>query len=349
VPTVGATIAPAGSPAAPGALERTLALQTPPLQGDDVHAVQQRLLDLGYRQVGAADGIYGPQTDAAVRAFQALNDLDVDGVAGPQTRRQLGDANAKPAWSVVPIVERLLCDKHLLVGASYGDQWFDNRTAGLLVRGDEAYRFYDGAGARGSAVSTRVAPNEPDEPPYADQFLVTLSPDQGERGTLGVGGDWNAQPRVPTVVTQEADLRVYKAIVADFLRSGGIRQPSVDDALTFVVWRIDLDGDGAEEALINATRSIGSPDSSTILEGAYSVVLLQRASGSINGIYNNLFPQESQAFDHVEHTLFAALDLNGDGQLEIVLKSSYFESGELRIFGLRAGEIAQLLMTGCGV
>ena len=123
----------------------------------------------------------------------------------------------------------------------------------------------------------------------------------------------------------------------------------VDDAQAFVVWRIDLDGDGAEEALINATRSIGSPDSSTVLEGAYSVVLLQRASGSINGIYNNLFPQESQAFDHVEHTLFAALDLNGDGQLEIVLKSSYFESAELRIFGLRAGEIAQLLTAGCGV
>ncbi|HEX5689899.1 MAG TPA: peptidoglycan-binding protein, partial [Roseiflexaceae bacterium] len=297
-------------------LERTLSLETPPLQGDDVRLLQQILLADGYRQVGAVDGIYGPQTEAAVRSFQALNGLQVDGVVGPETWQQLESLTNIQAWAVVPIVETLLCEKHLLVGASFGDQWFDNRTAGLLVHGDETYRFYTNAGPQGSAASTAVAPIEPFEPPYAEQFLVTLAPEPGQSDSIGVAGDWNAQPRRPTAVTQEADLAAYKTALIEFLRTAGIAQPSVDDAESFVVWRIDLEGDGVEEALIGASRFITSPDSSNILEGAYSVVLVQRSNGgaaTIEKLVADVYPQESQVFDRSEHTPFAALDLNGDG------------------------------------
>ncbi len=37
-----------------------------------------------------ADGVYGPQTRRAVRAFQRSHGLAVDGIAGPQTLRALG-------------------------------------------------------------------------------------------------------------------------------------------------------------------------------------------------------------------------------------------------------------------
>jgi peptidoglycan hydrolase-like protein with peptidoglycan-binding domain len=39
---------------------------------------------------GRIDGIAGPRTSAAVRAFQRRQGLSVDGIAGPQTRRALG-------------------------------------------------------------------------------------------------------------------------------------------------------------------------------------------------------------------------------------------------------------------
>jgi hypothetical protein len=51
--------------------------------GSSVTALQQAL---GV----SADGIYGPQTRAAVRSFQRRNGLPVDGVAGPATLRALG-------------------------------------------------------------------------------------------------------------------------------------------------------------------------------------------------------------------------------------------------------------------
>ncbi|MGD9697396.1 MAG: L,D-transpeptidase family protein [Thermoleophilia bacterium] len=50
-----------------------------------VRAIQQRLADLGFLRPGAADGIDGPVTRAAVIAFQKWNGLAVDGASGPQT------------------------------------------------------------------------------------------------------------------------------------------------------------------------------------------------------------------------------------------------------------------------
>jgi lipoprotein-anchoring transpeptidase ErfK/SrfK len=56
----------------------------------DVAAVQRQLADLGL-YVGAADGVQGQQTTAAVMAFQKINEIQVDGVIGPQTLGALED------------------------------------------------------------------------------------------------------------------------------------------------------------------------------------------------------------------------------------------------------------------
>src|SRR3954470_300562 len=56
--------------------------------GEDVTAVQYRLIQLGYRP-GEADGVYSAQTASAVMAFQKREGLDRDGIAGPQTLGRL--------------------------------------------------------------------------------------------------------------------------------------------------------------------------------------------------------------------------------------------------------------------
>lgn len=78
--------APRGSaPDAPlAAKSPTLSLTTPRTEGGAVRDLQQRLQREGI-DVGAIDGVFGPQTEAAVRAFQTSIGIPVDGVVGPQT------------------------------------------------------------------------------------------------------------------------------------------------------------------------------------------------------------------------------------------------------------------------
>ena len=76
-------------------LQRNLFLTSPRMQGDDVLMLQQRLLDLGYTEVGELDGIFGPKTEQAVKHFQEVNGLLVDGVVGPQTWAALFSLGAR--------------------------------------------------------------------------------------------------------------------------------------------------------------------------------------------------------------------------------------------------------------
>lgn len=58
--------------------------------GEDVKKLQQRLIDLHY-QVGKVDGVFGSRVRAAVLAFQAENDLPLDGKVGPVTAKALAE------------------------------------------------------------------------------------------------------------------------------------------------------------------------------------------------------------------------------------------------------------------
>lgn len=53
-----------------------------------VRGLQRRLIAAGFGP-DEIDGRFGPQTEAAVRALQERHELDVDGVAGPQTWQRL--------------------------------------------------------------------------------------------------------------------------------------------------------------------------------------------------------------------------------------------------------------------
>jgi N-acetyl-anhydromuramyl-L-alanine amidase AmpD len=86
-------------------LVRALAPQATVRRGDagPVVARLQRLLQAhGAADLAAADlavdGVFGPRTEAAVRAFQRRHGLEADGVVGPRTWRALLDSRPIPEY-----------------------------------------------------------------------------------------------------------------------------------------------------------------------------------------------------------------------------------------------------------
>jgi len=63
-------------------------------KGEDVKVLQQQLLDLGFDPNGV-DGIFGPGTERALKAFQQRAGITVDGLAGGQTQAAIS-AEAAP-------------------------------------------------------------------------------------------------------------------------------------------------------------------------------------------------------------------------------------------------------------
>jgi L,D-transpeptidase ErfK/SrfK len=68
---------------------RFLRIMDPYMAGPDVLALQQRLRQLGFYK-GDIDSVYGPQTEAAVKAFQKSRGLQEDGIVGPNTWSAIG-------------------------------------------------------------------------------------------------------------------------------------------------------------------------------------------------------------------------------------------------------------------
>ena len=62
-------------------------------RGDEVRQIQTKLRRWGY-YTGSIDGIYGSQTQKAVRYFQSKNGLTVDGIAGKNTLNAMGIYNS---------------------------------------------------------------------------------------------------------------------------------------------------------------------------------------------------------------------------------------------------------------
>jgi N-acetylmuramoyl-L-alanine amidase len=64
------------------------------MRGDDVTNLQDRLHELGY-DAGPVDGVFGPETESGLRAFQRDYGLTSDGTCGPATLRALRQLGRK--------------------------------------------------------------------------------------------------------------------------------------------------------------------------------------------------------------------------------------------------------------
>jgi hypothetical protein len=178
--------------------------------------------------------------------------------------------------------------------------------------------------------------------------MVSLSP-KPKDGVIGLAAPWNALPRKPVIA--DTTQTVYIDAVRDFLRSRGIADPKV--RITRIL-RIDLEGDGQEEFLINATNYFTEPDEAPMhapRRGSYSIIMLRRVvAGKVQTqlVAGEAYPKPDESVAPNVYKIAAALDLNGDGKLEVIVHSFHYEGGQITIYRCDRDKIEAALSVECG-
>ena len=240
-----------------------------------------------------------------------------------------------------PIVE---VESGYLLGARRGGKWLAGEKAAPLVGGETRYRLFSFTAEVGKATGSK--PVSADEP-CPDTQVITLS-EKPEGALIAVAASWNPLPRAPRLA--DTTQPVYITAVRDFLKGRGLREPEVK--ITKIV-RVDLDGDGEDEVLISASN-YGDDDegvSANAPAGSYSIVLLRRTvSGKVETqlIAGEIYPAKKTFSAPNTYSILALLDLDGDGKLEVILDSFYYEGGAATVYGFKGSKVQELLTVGCG-
>ncbi|HMJ06666.1 MAG TPA: hypothetical protein VK474_10460, partial [Chthoniobacterales bacterium] len=85
--------------------------------------------------------------------------------------------------------------------------------------------------------------------------------------------------------------------------------------------------------------------------GSYSIVLLRQVvQGKVQTemIAGEIYPAKKTFSAPNSYRIRSVLDLDGDGKLEVVLDSSYYEGGATTIYGFKGSKMKEILTVGCG-
>ena len=254
---------------------------------------------------------------------------------------------AAAAVDIHPIVE---VQSGYLFGAASNGKWMKAEEAAKALQGETTYQVYGLTQSLGEAKGSKPKPSEEDV--CSDVLTVSLSP-KPEKGVIALAAPWNALPRKPRV--SDTTQQVYSDAVRDFLKTKGIEQPKVKIEN---ILRVDLDGDGEDEVLISATNYFQNDESVPMRSpaGSYSMVLLRRVVAGkvetqlVEGEFHpKAYVRKEDSFDAPNaYKVIATLDLDGDGKMEVVVGSNYYEGEEITIYHCDPKKAESLLSVSCG-
>src|SRR6266403_2026910 len=250
-------------------------------------------------------------------------------------------AKSSLAADLHPIVE---VQSGYLFGAISDAKWIKADETAKLIGDETTYRVYGLTQALGEAKGGKP---KAVEDVCTDTLSVSLLP-KPEKGVIALAAPWNALPRKPRIA--DTTQQVYVDAVRDFLKTKKIEQPKVkiDNIL-----RVDLDGDGEDEVLISATN-YSSKDESVPMRspaGSYSMVLLRRVvAGTVKTqlVEGEFYPKATGYGAPNVYKVVATLDLDGDGKLEVVVASNYYEGEATTIYRCDPKKVDALLSVSCG-
>jgi hypothetical protein len=164
---------------------------------------------------------------------------------------------------------------------------------------------------------------------------------------IALNTDWDVFPR--SYSNQSANQKNYHDLVEDLLSKEGLKNP--DTALKQVI-RVDLEGDGTEEVLITADNT-ADDKFEQVMKGDNAIVVFRRL---VNGkTADQVVEKDIRIENEEEASIYRLLyrietfaDLDGDGILEVIIKSWYYEGEGWSVYKLIENRLELVASNGSG-
>lgn len=242
----------------------------------------------------------------------------------------------------------ILDNSGMLIGASRAGKWISaEKVHGLLKPGDR-YRTYTLKGLIGNYVGGKTELSEASGQAYYIRFPKKEPSENNEN--ISVGGSWNAMPRLSR--PDNPNQAVYLDTVKSVLEAHKL--PSVKPNIVRIL-RVDLFGRGQDAVLIEAASpnyklSTGFEGDPAVVNTYSCVILRMLVNGKVRtDVLGGAFYYKGGSRGPVEQYRIAnVLDLNGDGVLEIVVTSHYYEGGGAAVFEVKSGRPKRVLAEADG-
>ncbi len=234
-----------------------------------------------------------------------------------------------------------------LIGGVQNTKWIEADAFVKNLKPAQKFNLYKLNGPAGEIATTGI---DRAECPQSSWSAETSS--KVKEGIAIASPSWNAMPRLPRAVNLKDT--TYAKIVSDIAKRGGIKMPEVRITQAY---KIDLDGDGKDEVIIAANRYAGEGvhewrGSSMTSAGDYSFLLIRKI---VRGRPKNIvisdafYPEGNDGPLARIRKISAIADLNGDGVMEVVFHSGYYEGSESYIVEIKRNKAIAVLECVCNI
>jgi hypothetical protein len=242
-----------------------------------------------------------------------------------------------------PQVHSIVHSSGLLIGGIVDSSWVTAEEIAPYLEGRRTYQLVTQNAVKVKAWGQISTP--PDGFTCPDRVYIDFPGVNPGVFSYAIEGDWNPLPRTP--VKLDTDSPYYKDLVKDRIKTNGVGSSPVQIQ---EIQQIDLEGDGANEIIINASYYQNKSGIPSVMKGDYSLVILSQVIGD-ETVDLPLFQsfELSNREDGVPAYVRSVrlFDLNGDGVMEILVSVEYHDATQVFVYELSDATQSPVLAIFC--